>query len=84
MREFRLKICLFLFLASLLSARSELSVLTASVTGTILLWPLYRGLMKLCCNAHPRSGSVEKRDSHLVAAGQRLEGPADINRLADL
>lgn len=43
MREFLLKLCLFLFLAAAFSGRTnELGVLTGAVTGTILLWPLYR------------------------------------------
>ena len=43
MRDFGLKICLFLFLAALLSGRTnELGTITGSITGTILLWPLYR------------------------------------------
>ena len=43
MRDFGLKICLFLFLAALFSGRTnELGTITGSVTGTILLWPLYR------------------------------------------
>ena len=43
MRDFGLKICLFLFLAALFSGRTnELGTITGSITGTILLWPLYR------------------------------------------
>lgn len=43
MREFLTKVCLFLFLAVLFSGRTnELGVLTGAVTGTILIWPLYR------------------------------------------
>lgn len=43
MREFGLKLCLFLFLAAIFSGRTnELGVLVGAVTGTILLWPLYR------------------------------------------
>jgi len=46
MRDFGLKICLFLFLAALFSGRTnELGTITGSVTGTILLWPLYRKLV---------------------------------------
>jgi hypothetical protein len=48
MKEFGLKICLFLFLAGVFSGRtSELGTLTSSITGTILLWPLYRRLAGL-------------------------------------
>ena len=41
MREFGLKLSLFLFLAAIFSGRTnELGVLVGAVTGTILLWPL--------------------------------------------
>ena len=37
------KLCLFLFLASILSAHSNpLATLTASCAGTVLLWPFYK------------------------------------------
>ena len=43
MREYLTKLCMFLFLAASLSGRTnELGVLTGALTGTILLWPLYR------------------------------------------
>lgn len=43
MREFGLKLCLFLFLAACFSGRTnELGVLTGALSGTILFWPLYR------------------------------------------
>ena len=43
MREYLTKLCMFLFLAAILSGRTnELGVLTGALTGTILLWPLYR------------------------------------------
>ena len=46
MREFALKVCLFLFLVAVLSGRTNaLGVVTGAVTGTILLWPLYRKFM---------------------------------------
>jgi len=42
MREYLTKLCMFLFLAAVLSGRTnELGVLTGALTGTILLWPLY-------------------------------------------
>jgi hypothetical protein len=45
MRELGLKLCLFLFLAAVFSGQTnELGALTGSITGTILLWPLYRKL----------------------------------------
>ena len=43
MREYLTKLCMFLFLAAIFSSRTnELGVLTGALTGTILLWPLYR------------------------------------------
>ena len=43
MREYLTKLCMFLFLAAIFSGRTnELGVLTGALTGTILLWPLYR------------------------------------------
>lgn len=46
MKEFGLKVCLFLFLAAVFSGRTnELGTLTGAITGTILLWPLYRKVL---------------------------------------
>ena len=46
MREYLTKTCMFLFLAAALSGRTnELGVVTGALTGTILLWPLYRKLV---------------------------------------
>jgi hypothetical protein len=43
MREYLTKLCMFLFLTAIFSGRTnELGVLTGALTGTILLWPLYR------------------------------------------
>ena len=43
MKEYLTKLCMFLFLAALFSGRTnELGVLTGALTGTVLLWPLYR------------------------------------------
>lgn len=43
MKEYLSKACMFLFLAAIFSGRTnELGVLTGALTGTILLWPLYR------------------------------------------
>ena len=43
MREYLTKLSMFLFLAALFSSRTnELGVLTGALTGTVLLWPLYR------------------------------------------
>jgi hypothetical protein len=71
MREFALKICLFLFLASLLARRTELGVMTGAVTGTILLWPLYRKWVGLPGDQRPPRPTVERGDRNLVAANSR-------------
>ena len=43
MREYLTKLCMFLFLAAIFSGRTnELGVLTGALTGTVLLWPVYR------------------------------------------
>jgi len=43
MKDYLTKLCMFLFLAALLSGRTnELGVLTGALTGTVLFWPLYR------------------------------------------
>jgi hypothetical protein len=48
MHEFGLKLCLFLFFAAIFSGRTnELGVLVGAITGTILLWPLYRNVARL-------------------------------------
>ncbi len=46
MNDFLTKLCMFLFLAAAFSGRTnELGVLTGALTGTVLLWPLYRKLI---------------------------------------
>ena len=43
MKEYLMKLCMVLFLASVFSGRTnELGVLIGALTGTVLLWPLYR------------------------------------------
>ncbi len=43
MKEYLTKLCMFLFWAAFFSGRTnELGVLTGALTGTVLLWPLYR------------------------------------------
>ena len=47
MKEYLTKLCMFLFLAAIFSGRTnELGVLTGALTGTVLLWPLYRKLFR--------------------------------------
>ncbi len=59
MKSFSLKLCLFLFLAAAFSGRAnELGTLIGAITGTVLVWPLYRRLL----GARPterRGSSVE-------------------------
>ena len=43
MKEYLMKLCMVLFLAAVFSGRTnELGVLIGALTGTLLLWPLYR------------------------------------------
>ena len=65
MREFGLKVCLFLFLAAILSGRTnELGVLIGAVTGTLLLWPLYRRITPPAAQkARPKVRAVEELES---------------------
>jgi hypothetical protein len=65
MREFGLKLFLFLFLAAIFSGRTnELGVLVGAVTGTILLWPLYRKVALLpAAKARRRVALIEEPES---------------------
>jgi hypothetical protein len=61
-REFGLKFCLFLFLAAMFSGRTnELGTVTGAITGTILLWPIYRKLRPVA-PARPRRKVVIEED----------------------
>lgn len=43
MKEYLMKLCMVLFLAAVFSGRTnEIGVLIGALTGTVLLWPLYR------------------------------------------
>ena len=65
MKEFLTRLCMFLFLAAIFSGRTnELGTLTGAVTGTILLWPLYR---KLVPAPRRRRIVVEETDETLTA-----------------
>ena len=64
MREFGLKLCLFLFLAACFSGRTnELGVLTGALSGTILFWPLYRKWVPVP-PAKPRRRTVVVEEDH--------------------
>ena len=61
MRDFGLKLCLFLFLAAVLSGRTnELGTLTGAVAGAILLWPVYRKLLPVPGTKARRRAAVEE------------------------
>ena len=64
MREFGLKLCLFLFLAAIFSGRTnELGVVVGAVTGTMLLWPVYRRIAPPMASARRRVAPVEEPES---------------------
>lgn len=68
MKEFGLKVCLFLFLAALFSGRTnELGTLTGAVTGTILLWPLYRRLLPITVTKPRRKMVVQEEPVETVS-----------------
>ena len=68
MREFGLKLCVFLFLAAVFSGRTnELGTLTGSITGTILFWPIYRKLLPAPASRPRRRVVVEEEPAE--AAG---------------
>jgi len=61
MREFGLKLCIFLFLVSVLSGHTnELGALTGAITGTILFWPIYRKLLPAPASRPRRRVVVEE------------------------
>lgn len=68
MREFGVKVCLFLFLTALLSGRTnELGTLTGGITGTILLWPLYRKVLPAPTLKPRRKPLVEAEEPETAA-----------------
>ncbi len=67
MRELGLKLCLFLFLVSVLSGRTnELGTLTGATAGSILFWPIYRKLL-------PTPSRVQRTVVHKERAEVRVE-----------
>jgi hypothetical protein len=61
MRDFGLKLCLFLFLAAVLAGRTnELGTLTGAITGTFLLWPVYRKILPAPPSKARRRAAVEE------------------------
>lgn len=75
MREFALKVCLFLFLVAVLSGRTNaLGVVTGAVTGTILLWPLYRKVMPPPVQKSRRRVMVVEEEPDLRPKGPVMAG----------
>jgi hypothetical protein len=55
MKSLSFKLCLFLFFAAAFSGRAnELGTLIGAVTGTVLVWPLYRRALGVA--------QIERRD----------------------
>lgn len=68
MREFGVKVCLFLFLAVVLSGRTnELGAITGAITGTILLWPVYRKVLPAPTLRPRRKPVVQEEQAETVA-----------------
>jgi hypothetical protein len=68
MREFGVKVCLFLFLTAVLSGRTnELGTLTGAITGTILLWPLYRKVLPAATLRPRRKPVVQEKEPEMAA-----------------
>jgi hypothetical protein len=64
MRQFGLRMCLFLFLAAMLSGRTnELGVLVGATTGTVLLWPIYLRYVSTSAIAKRRPVMVEEAEA---------------------
>jgi hypothetical protein len=67
-KELGQKLCLFLFLVSILSGRTnELGTLTGAVTGTFLFWPLYRKLIPSPVLRPRRRVVVEEEPAEAIA-----------------
>jgi len=68
MREFGLKLCVFLFLAAVFSGRTNaLGTMTGAITGTILLWPIYRRLLPTPVSRPQRRVVVEEGPAEAAA-----------------
>ena len=64
MRLFGLRMCLFLFLAAMLSGRTnELGVLVGATTGTVLLWPIYLRYVPTSAEAKRRRAVVGEAEA---------------------
>jgi hypothetical protein len=60
MKSFSLKLCLFLFLAATFSGRTnELGTLVGAITGTVLIWPVYRRMLSAVRIEHRGSPADE-------------------------
>lgn len=64
MRQLGLRICLFLFLAVVLSGRTnELGVLIGAATGSVLLWPIYSRYASTLAETKRRPATVEEAEA---------------------
>ena len=64
MRDFGLRMCLFLFLAAMFSGRTkELGVLVGATTGTVLLWPIYLRYVPKSTGSKRRHEAVEEAET---------------------
>jgi hypothetical protein len=64
MRPLGLRICLFLFLAVVLSGRTnELGVLIGAATGSVLLWPIYLRYASTVAEIKRRPAMVEEAEA---------------------
>jgi hypothetical protein len=64
MRQLGFRMCLFLFLAVVLSGRTnELGVLIGAATGSVLLWPIYSKYASTFAEATRRPAKVEEAEA---------------------
>ena len=67
MREFGLKLCMFLFLVALFSGHTnELGTLTGAIAGTILFRPIYRKLSPASVSRPRRRGVLEEEPAEVA------------------
>jgi hypothetical protein len=60
MKPFWFKLCLFLFFAAMFSGRTnELGTLVGAITGTLLIWPVYRRMLGAAGTERRRSPADE-------------------------
>lgn len=68
---FTKKVCLVVFLAAIFSGRTnELGVLTGSIAGAILLWPLYRKYTSTAVPKRKAPGERAPAEDPITAIGK--------------